>query len=620
MRYLSLILLASGLWAAELLEQYGRLDAASKTSRDGQHVVSHAVPVAGGQLVTVAMESTEFDACLVVRASDGRLFANNDWQGRNALLHLVTLEPGTLEVLATSARPGERGKYRVRVESRALAGGASAPKLLTRQEDQLGPGDNKLKAGEYADTWSFLLPPGQACRVVVSKAAFDTYLIVKTPSGEQRDVDAAAGTAQEISFVSSDAGATSVVVTSAKPGQAGAYTLEVYCSALAPADQPPARGTLLDTRGRLSGESEKLKSGEYAHAHAVTVRRDQPTTVRLSPAGFAGYVIVKPPAGQPQVEARAGRDEPVTAHFTPRSDGVAQVVVTTVGAGEQGDYRLTVGPPDRAPAVANPVAPPASETPRAQSLDLLKPGRSLPAPTPAAGTVEDPGVLAQSLHTKKYVSIVFSGVHQWHGNRFERQGQTLRAVDASGPAYQLMECYPRWSEGCPPLQWVGNTFRTYHETRRNGEQFCYEAVGTVSPTGDRLERIMVRTFQQQVAAEDADKPTGKLWWRNWSNFTLVDLPFQPRHWFAGTYPYTLAEALGALRREGRSVDREGIGYDSEGPDTRDHALEIRHLEQKPHYDGEPFIDPDYIKWREYQNTEWLNQETTPKLHVRFYNR
>ncbi|HJL13998.1 MAG TPA: PPC domain-containing protein, partial [Sandaracinaceae bacterium LLY-WYZ-13_1] len=93
----------------------------------------------------------------------------------------------------------------------------------------LRPGDETLRSGEYADSYYFEWTAGTQIRLEADSNDFDTYLILKAPSGAQRDNDdrepgnlnaAMDATIQET-------GRWQVMVTSFSSGETGDYTLTV---------------------------------------------------------------------------------------------------------------------------------------------------------------------------------------------------------------------------------------------------------------------------------------------------------------------------------------------------------------------------------------------------------
>ncbi len=91
-------------------------------------------------------------------------------------------------------------------------------------------GDATLSSGEYMDTYTFTWTAGSTIRVELDSADFDTYVIVKAPSGQQWDNDdrPSGGLNAGITVQLTETGAWQVVATSYAASQTGDYTLRVY--------------------------------------------------------------------------------------------------------------------------------------------------------------------------------------------------------------------------------------------------------------------------------------------------------------------------------------------------------------------------------------------------------
>ena len=118
----------------------------------------------------------------------------------------------------------------------ALLVGAGCARGPVETAGALEPGDDTLATGELVDTHTVEAEPGQWVRVEVAADGFAPYLILHSPDGVQTDVPGGARAAAT-AFVAPVAGRWEVLVTSATPGGAGAYTLVVEV-----ADAPPALG------------------------------------------------------------------------------------------------------------------------------------------------------------------------------------------------------------------------------------------------------------------------------------------------------------------------------------------------------------------------------------------
>lgn len=105
-----------------------------------------------------------------------------------------------------------------------------------RLDDQLAASDLTLTSGEYVDTWLLDVEAGQEITVEVVSDAFDPYIILKSPSGEQLDNDDWEGSTRLARIVHGDAeaGQWEVLATSYRPGVTGGYA--VTLSAAYPSD------------------------------------------------------------------------------------------------------------------------------------------------------------------------------------------------------------------------------------------------------------------------------------------------------------------------------------------------------------------------------------------------
>ncbi|PAP78139.1 hypothetical protein [Rubrivirga marina] len=92
----------------------------------------------------------------------------------------------------------------------------------------LGPGDDQLPSGEYADVYTVDVAAGGVVEATLTSSAFDTYLVVVAPDGTQEENDDDGSTSRSALRVPSAAGGThQVVVTSYAAAEAGTYRLVV---------------------------------------------------------------------------------------------------------------------------------------------------------------------------------------------------------------------------------------------------------------------------------------------------------------------------------------------------------------------------------------------------------
>ena len=119
-----------------------------------------------------------------------------------------------------------------------------------RLDDELSATDRTLRSGEYVDTWLLDVEDGQQITVEVASDAFDPYIILKSPSGQQLDNDDWEGSTRLARIVHDDAeaGQWQILATSYRAGATGAYG--VTLSAAYPSDglgSPTARAGLVGT-------------------------------------------------------------------------------------------------------------------------------------------------------------------------------------------------------------------------------------------------------------------------------------------------------------------------------------------------------------------------------------
>ena len=122
------------------------------------------------------------------------------------------------------------------------AGNASGSGTQT-YSDRLEAGDDRL-AGQYLDTYSVQGTSGERLVADLFSTAFDTYLLLVSPSGEVTDNDDHEGSTNRsrIETVLDESGEWTVVVTSYSAGETGAYQLSISTGASAQAAIATKRG------------------------------------------------------------------------------------------------------------------------------------------------------------------------------------------------------------------------------------------------------------------------------------------------------------------------------------------------------------------------------------------
>lgn len=94
--------------------------------------------------------------------------------------------------------------------------------------DDLVPQDNS-----FVDTYTFDTKEGYSCKIDMTSADFDTYLMLQGPNGEdlgQNDDIAPGDTNSSLTVVAPTSGSYTVSANSKTSGLTGAYSVHVVCS------------------------------------------------------------------------------------------------------------------------------------------------------------------------------------------------------------------------------------------------------------------------------------------------------------------------------------------------------------------------------------------------------
>jgi hypothetical protein len=101
------------------LDEIGRLESGDELRASGEFTDSFEVVALPGQVLTITLESEDFDTYLIVQSPSGEFFDNDDGLagGTNSFLEIEAAEFGTFEIQVTSYFEGETGAYSLQVVS-----------------------------------------------------------------------------------------------------------------------------------------------------------------------------------------------------------------------------------------------------------------------------------------------------------------------------------------------------------------------------------------------------------------------------------------------------------------------------------------------------------------------
>jgi hypothetical protein len=327
----------------------GRLEKGDATLTSGEYSDVYTFTGTAGQSAVVDLRSGDFDPYLFVRAPSGEQFDNDDFEGdaSRSLLSLDLAESGEYRVTATSYRKGETGAYTLSMNVGDSAG-------LTARLDRNGrleSGDDTLASGEFVDSYEFVGTPGQHVSIDLRSSAFDTYLILQDPAGEQTENDDAQDGGVGHSSVEADlteAGTYRVLVTSYETGESGAYSLTIDPSAAAGPGSPTTRDVTTLTvgsavGGELAGDDQTFEAGEYHDTYVFDGDKGETVRIELSSAEFDTYLGLVTPSGEEIAnDDFEGDTERSVIELTLAEAGRYRVQATSYAAAETGRYRLAL--------------------------------------------------------------------------------------------------------------------------------------------------------------------------------------------------------------------------------------------------------------------------------------
>jgi hypothetical protein len=147
----------------------------------------------------------------------------------------------------------EAGRIRLRTEAELSERTSPVGKVVDLEpgvavNGMLEQGDERLADGEYCDYFSFAGSVGSLAIIDLRAEAFDSYLIVRAPSGQQLDNDDFEGDSSRslVSFPMREPGRYTVCVTSFRAQESGEYELSLMIRGAVPARRVPALTTDLE--------------------------------------------------------------------------------------------------------------------------------------------------------------------------------------------------------------------------------------------------------------------------------------------------------------------------------------------------------------------------------------
>jgi hypothetical protein len=210
-----------------------------------------------------------------------------------------------------------------------LASPATAQSIM----GSLNAGDPSRGGGELYEAHSFQIDGAQQVTVRMESVNFDTYLIVRSPSGvESTNDDFESQSVSQLEIWATESGKWTVWASQYSSEGGGEYSLTIQ------------RGTSAEVtviQGRLDYADQLALKGEYFDTHSWDVPAGSSIIVELLSLGFDGYLVVTSPTGEIVRNDDSQSGSTSLSRVGPLSgEGKWRVDVTSNSPAEMGAYDL----------------------------------------------------------------------------------------------------------------------------------------------------------------------------------------------------------------------------------------------------------------------------------------
>lgn len=328
----------------------GEFAASDAQLQNGEHADEYTFEGTAGAELVLSMESSAVDTYLIVIAPNGEVMENDDAHGTNSELALQLATGGTYRVIATTYRAGEVGAYEIKLRP-SHAAATTTPTTTAAAETEngtLAAGDSVIPSRGFGDVYRYTWAAGTQVTLNLTSSEFDTYVIVRSPSGrviENDDIEPG-NTNSTLAYQVSESGPHEVVVTSYAAEMTGAYELSVSGGAGESVGGTPAPtgGGWSAENGELAQGDDQLSSGEFVDWHDMQFAAGQQVQLALTSSAFDTYLLVRGPGEfrEDNDDVEPGNTNSGLTLAVPAA-GTYRVGVTSYRPGETGAYELRIG-------------------------------------------------------------------------------------------------------------------------------------------------------------------------------------------------------------------------------------------------------------------------------------
>lgn len=322
----------------------GSLSSGDSTLDNGEYADAHTFQANQGQTIVADLRSTAFDTYVGLISPSGEVTQNDDFEGSSDHSRAVATADvgGEWTLLTTSYKADESGSYEATVTVGSTDGDENA---IVNISGTLASDDFVLDNGEYADATTFEATAGDELTAVLTSTAFDTFVLLRSPSGETWGNDDFENSKSRSQFtVTADqSGEWTLVTTSYAAAETGAYQARVDRAAGSTTTTATSTAGGDNQSGNLASGDTTLDSGEYVDSFSIKGRQGEHLVVDLRSDSFDTYVALRAPSGevwQNDDHDNSSNRSQVSVELPETGD--YEVMVTSYRPGETGSWTANV--------------------------------------------------------------------------------------------------------------------------------------------------------------------------------------------------------------------------------------------------------------------------------------
>jgi hypothetical protein len=335
----------------------GTLGPGDTTLNSGEFTETWLYTGSAGELLTVHLDSSEFDPYLMIRGPAGFTQDNDDRDSGvnlNSTLAVTLPTAGEYRIIATTYQPGEQGDYTLQVAGTPGTPTASNNQLrsgATLQGD-LSTSDGMLAGRQFFDVYTFRGTASERALVSAGASGFPVLLRVIEPGGQEHVSQAtASGGRAEIAIVLPSSGEYTVHVSSQSAGSTGPYTVGLVTADTSnvtpvPGTSAPASGDLVadvPVNGSLAAGDSQLSTGEFYDVFDIPGVAGQTVTFEMTSQAIDPYLFIRGPGNFAlDNDDGAGFGLNSRLQVTFPQNGTYSLNATSYAANEVGAYSLVM--------------------------------------------------------------------------------------------------------------------------------------------------------------------------------------------------------------------------------------------------------------------------------------